>query len=405
MDYKRILLLLAFVAVSVGIAFGLYFVFFRGAPPVDTVNNVNGGVNAGVNGGLPPAANGNVPIDTNVNRGELPPSVVSPTANGGLTQVTPVAPVATVGASVSSSGQLSYYNRADGKFYRLDGAGNSVALSNQTFYSVSNAQFDASGNKAIIEYPDGANVIYDFATNTQVTLPKHWEDFDFNPSGSQIVAKSVGIDPDARFLVTANVDGSGARPFQELGENQNKVQVAWSPNNEILATSTTGRTLDVDKQEVYFLGQYGQNFKSMFVEGLGFQPAWAPSGQQLVYSVSGDSSDWKPQLWIVDAQGDNIGRNRRSLNVNTWAEKCTFADDSTMYCAVPNELPRGAGLQPGVADGTPDTIYRINLTTGLQTVVAVPEGTHAVEKLMLTPDRRALYFTDKGTGLLNKIDL
>ena len=70
----------------------------------------------------------------------------------------------------------------------------------------------------------------------------------------------------------------------------NKVQVAWSPNNEILATATTGRSLGVDRQEVYFLGQYGQNFKSMVVEGLGFQPQWAPSGQQLVYSVANAAS-------------------------------------------------------------------------------------------------------------------
>src|SRR5690606_15584135 len=101
------------------------------------------------------------------------------------------------------------------------------------------------------------------------------EDFDFNPTGTQIVAKSLGVDPDSRFLVTVNADGSGARPFQELGQNADQVQVAWSPNNEVLATATTGRRLDVDRQEVYFLGQYGQNFKSMVVEGLNFQPQWA----------------------------------------------------------------------------------------------------------------------------------
>lgn len=405
MDLKRIFLMIGFIAVSVLIAFGLYFVFFRGGLPGTVTNEVNEPVNGAINGGgLTPSANGNVPV-VNVNRGELPPSVVSPVANGGLTQVTPVAPVATVGASIGSNGNVNYYNRADGKFYRLNNDGSSSLLSNNTFYSVSNATFDPTGNKAVIEYPDGANVVFDFSTNTQVTLPAHWEDFDFNPMGTQIVAKSLGVDPDSRFLVTVNADGSGARPFQELGQNADQVQVAWSPNNEVLATATTGRRLDVDRQEVYFLGQYGQNFKSMVVEGLNFQPQWAPSGSQLLYSVAGSTSDWKPQLWLVDAQGDDIGRNRRSLNINTWADKCTFADNTTLYCAVPNSLPTGAGLQPAIADNTPDTIYRISLTTGLQTVVAVPEGTHSVDSIMLSPDKQSLFFTDKGTGILNKIAL
>ncbi len=409
MQLKKVLLFIGFLAISVGIGFGLYYMFFRGFQPAEVTPTGNENVNAGGGVGLPTAGQGAPVPSGGVNAPTvLPPSqvpIVSPTANGGLTAVTPVVAAPTEGASISANGNLNYYNRADGKFYRVTNDGTVSALSNNVFYDVSNAKFDPKGDKAVIEYPDGSNVVYDFTTNRQVTLPKHWEDFDFSPSGQQIVAKSVGTDPDARFLVTVNPDGSGAHPFQELGENQDKVQVAWSPNNDILATATTGRTLDVDRQEVYLLGQYGQNFKSMVVEGLGFQPKWAPSGQQMLYSVSGHANDWKPGLWVVDAQGDDIGRNRRNLNVNTWANKCTFADDSTMYCGVPNDLPRGAGLQPDIADGTPDTIYKISLTTGLQTKVAVPEGTHTVDTMMLSPDKKTLYFTDKGTGVLNKISL
>lgn len=402
MSFKRILGLIAFLALSVAIAFGLYTLFFKEVPEEGEVVNVN---EEGPVGGLTPSE-GVEPTTPTTPTGPvgLPPGV-SPIADGGVTVVTPVAPVPTVGASMSAGGTLNYYNRNDGKFYRVNADGTSTSLSNKTFFNVSNAKFDPTGNKAILEYPDGANVIYDFAKAQQITLPKHWEGFDFNPTGTQIVAKSVGIDPDARFLVVAGSDGSGARAVQELGVNQDKVQVAWSPNNEVIATATTGRKFGVDRQEVYLLGQNQENFKSMIVEGLDFRPKWAPGGEQLMYSVAGSLSDWKPQLWIVDAQGDNIGRNRRSISVNTWADKCTFADRNTMYCAVPDELPRGAGLQPAIADNTPDTLYRINLTTGLQTRIAVPEGQHTISEIMLTPDQKTLYFTDKGTGVLNKIQL
>lgn len=404
MNFKKIALIILFIGVTVGIAYALYMLFFQAPieelPPEELVNApVTGLPSAQPGQPVVPGAPGGVP-----GLPAVPP--VSPVADGGVTVVTPVAPVPTVGASLSPSGQLNYYNRSDGKFYRLNPDGTTTSLSNKTFFNVSSAKFDpATGNKAIIEYPDGANVMFDFSTGTQVTLPRHWEGFDFNPSGTQIVAKSVGIDPDARFLVVSNPDGSAAKAVQELGENQDKVQVNWSPNNEVIATATTGRSFGVDRQEVYLLGQYGENFKSMIVEGLDFRPKWAPGGEQLMYSVAGSLSDWKPQLWIVDAQGDNIGRNRKSISVNTWADKCTFQDKDNVYCAVPNELPRGAGLQPAIADGTPDTIYRINLTTGLQTKVAVPEGSHTIGSLMLTPDKKNLYFTDKSSGVLNKIRL
>lgn len=401
MNFKKALAVIAFIALTIGIGYAIFSLFFREEGELIEVVNVNEPTGVG---GLTPAQPG-VPVTPSVNGPVGLPPGVSPVADGGVTVVTPVAPVPTIGASVSSGGQLNYYNRNDGKFYRINNDGTTSSLSNKTFFNVSNAKFDPAGNKAIIEYPDGANVLFDFATNQQVTLPKHWEGFDFNPTGTQIAAKSVGIDPDARFLVVSNPDGSGARAVQELGENQDKVEVNWSPNNEVIATATTGRKFGVDRQEIYLLGQYGENFRSMVVEGLDFRPKWAPGGQQMVYSVAGSTSDWKPQMWVVDAQGDNIGRNRRSIAINTWADKCTFSDQDTLYCAVPNELPRGAGLQPAIADSTPDTIYKINLNTGLQTKVAVPEGQHTVGQIMLTPDKKTLFFTDKGTGVLNKIQL
>ena len=124
-----------------------------------------------------------------------------------------------------------------------------------------------------------------------------------------------------------------------------------------------------------------------------------------MYSTAASISDYKPSLWIVDAAGDDIGLNRRRLNVDTWSHKCTFADTQTLYCAVPRELPTGAGLQPAVAADIPDDIYKIDMRTGLQTRVAIPEGDHTVDSIMLTPDNSYLFFTDQDDGTLNKIQL
>lgn len=401
MNFKKILTLLGLLVVTGAVGFALYWLFFAPpAPPEEVVNAPP--VAAPPSAGLPPAAVGVPPVAAPPVGAPLP---VSPVAAGGLTVVKPVAAAPTVGAAVSPSGDLSYYNRNDGKFYRVAADGKVAALSNKTFFNVDKATFDPRGNKAILEYPDGANILFDFATNTQVTLPKHWEDFNFSSQGDQIAAKSIGLDPNARFLIVAKPDGSSAKAIQELGNNADKVTVAWSPNNQVVGFAETGEQLGVDRQEIFFLGQNQENFKSMVVEGMDFRPQWAPRGEKLLYSVAGSGSDYKPALWLVDADGDNIGKNRRSLNVNTWADKCTFKDDSILICAIPEELPEGAGLQPAVADETPDSIYQIDITTGLQTRLAVPEGSHTVETLMVSPDGSALYFTDKGTGIINQIAL
>lgn len=398
---KKVLMALLMLVVVIAVGAALYFLFFVGPAVPPEEGEVGEVVTPGV--GLPTAQPG-APITPTA-----PPEIglpeVDTVAQGGITAVTPVVPAATGSATLGTNGTLNYYNKGDGKFYRVMPDGTVKSLSNKAFINVDKATFAPNGNSAIIEYPDGANIFYDFNSGRQVTLPQHWEDFDFSPQGDRIISKSVGIDPDSRYLVTSAPDGSGARAFWELGENQDKVQVNWSPNNQIIATSETGRAFGLDRQEIYFVGLNNENFKSMVVEGLDFRPQWAPDGEQLLYSVAGSLSDWKPLLWVVDASGDNIGLNRRIVNVNTWADKCTYSGNDTLYCAVPTDLPRGAGLQPAVADTIPDEIYRIDMTTGLQTRVAIPEGNHTVEDIMITPDGSKLYFTDKGTGVLNEIKL
>jgi hypothetical protein len=405
MDFKRILLFIGFFLAIGGIAFALYFFFFRAAP-APVVTPPGGVTTGGTGGGLPTAGEGTgggvTPTPTQ------PPVIgtgAATIADGGITQVTAVTPAPTAGASVSKDGSLSYYNRNDGRFYRIGSDGTPTQLSDKQFANVSNAVFSPTGTNAILEYPDGSNVSYDFATNRQVTLPKHWEEFDFSASGDQIVAKSIGVDESNRFLVVANPDGSGARAVQELGDKADKVTVAYSPSGQSIAISETGRASGPTTHEVYFVGKNSENLRSMTIEGLNFVPEWSPSGKQLLYSTASAGNEYKPTLWIVDAYGDDIGRNRKSLSVSTWADKCTFADADALYCAVPRTLPRGAGLEPTLFDQVPDDIFRIDIATGLQTRVAIPEGDHTVDEIMLTPDKNNLYFTDKTTGVLNQIKL
>jgi len=404
--YKKIFLVIGFILLVILLGYLLYVMFFRPAitPPVEPPTATT------TAGGLPISGVGTGQTGGKTGTSTLPVGVVIPTegpsetALGGLTQTTKLNEDNSMGVTTSSNGNdLQYYNRNDGKFYRIDKDGNTTALSDKIFYQVENITWSPNKNKAILEYPDGANIIYNFDTGKQITMPEHWEDFDFSPDGEQIVLKSMGLDPDNRWLAMANEEGSNVHPIESIGLNADKVISSWSPNGQSIAMYVEG--IDFDRQEVFFVGQNNENFKSTIVEGRDFRPLWSPEGDKLLYSVYSSKNEMKPNLWVVNAEGESIGSNRKNLNIETWADKCAFSNDTELYCAVPNSLEEGSGLFPELAASTIDRLYKIDTRTGLKKLVAVPDGEYNMSDVIVSENGYYLYFTDKSDGTLHKINL
>lgn len=399
-----------FLLSVVGIGFALYWAFFRSEPivvapsvePSSPTNTETSGTLPGLSGERP-TEDSNSP-DTGDGLSEA-----SDIANGGPTTTTELSNGPVYETTLSSDGTgVNYYSKADGRFYRIDEDGNVTSLSEKQFPNVETVTWDRDSEKAVLEFPDGSNVVYDFTNEKQVTLPNHWKDFDFSPTGDEIIAKSMGLDPDNRYLVTVNSDGSNVRAFQALGENESKVQVAWSPNDQVIAfadTATSAYSANLDRKIIFPVGKNKENFKGLVIEGLGFQPSWSPSGKKLLYSASGAYSSYRPLLWVVDGTPNNMGENRKSIQLNTWAEKCTWSSSVELYCAVPNALPANAGLQPGLFEAQPDSLYRVNIETGLNTRVAQPQTDTTMTNLSVAKDGSVVYYKNAQTGELEKIKL
>ena len=206
-------------------------------------------------------------------------------------------------------------------------------------------------------------------------------------------------------MITANPDGTNAKAIEDLGNNQDKAHVSWSPNNQIVAYSFTGDPLGYDRQQVLLIGQNQENFKGLIVEGRGFVPNWSPTGDNLLYSVYNSSEGYLPKLWVSGASGDNINGNRRSLELNTWADKCAWQNETSLVCAVPTSLEVGSGLQRDIANDVPDSIYKINLQTGEKLNLGVPVGKPTVGQMTLSKDGKAVYYTNLSTGALERFAL
>lgn len=394
--FKKIGLIVGLLVVSGLVAYGLYFMFIGATkigrpappsaptlqpgqfPPSGAAPATTTGVTRGPGGELLPIS-GIIQPST--------PAYYKPTAVNQIVSETATYP------SLNAGGDFRYYNANDGKFYRVLPNGQIQSLSDQIFYNAQKVTWAKNKNEAVIEYPDGSKIVYNFDTNKQVTLPKHWQDFSFSADGSQIAAKSMGLDPANRWLVTVNSDGTGAKLIEPMGDNADKVTMDWSPNQQVVAFSQTGEPQGGERREVLFVGLNGENFKSAIVEGSGFQPHWSTTGKKLLYSVYSSRSDFKPELWLVDSYGDSIGNNRQSLKINTWADKCTFSNDNTAFCAVPKNLPTGAGMSPGIAAYNYDDLYKIDLKTGLKTPIPL-NGNYNVTNISYDAATNKIIFTD-----------
>lgn len=413
-NYRRLGLTLLFLFAVIIFGLLLYIFFFKPAPqrPV-TQENIN------ADGELPitneplvlPKENINQPISLTQEQNINAALQASPSARGGLTYISTLSSLQAKGFTLSSNGNnMLFWNSEDSKFYQINPDGKAALLIDQRFYDIDNIAYASTKDKAIIEFPDGANVSYNFTSKEQVTLPKHWEDFHFAPKGDTVALKSMGLNPENNWLAISNPDGSGSKPIQGLGTNADKVLINWSPDMIVVAMFVTAAT-DTrssgpsEQQEVFFIGKNDENFKSMLVEGFNFEPRWSKTGDRLLYSVHNGLSDYKPELWVVNAQGNAIGTERRNLKIQTWAHKCAFVTNNEVYCAVPENIGTGYGFYPELNNTTPDRFYKINLATGTRSLLAQPDGNFTVNEMFISEDGQYLYFTDINTGKLHKITL
>ncbi len=402
---QKILIVSGFVLLVIGVTYALYFVFFKKqtAPP-ETSPQISGEI-SGTPGTLPTTGQaGKRTAEEEETIAALP---VSKIAKGGVTETGALTLTNVQAPKLASDGKtVNFFNPTDGKFYNVDADGNIRALLPKSFSNADKIVWSPGSEKAIVEFPDGSNVSVNLQNGKSVTLPAHWEDFQYSPDGNAFAAKSVGIDPSNRWLILSSPDGSKTETIAALGNNQDKVKVSWSPNDQVVAFSDTGEVQSgFGRKQILAIGKHQENLPGLIVEGFTFEPLWSESGKKILYSTSGPSSNYLPQIWVTDGESNTLGQNRRSLPLNTWADKCAFIGDDVAYCAVPQNLPTGSGLQRQLAAGTPDTLYSVNTKTGATSVVAVPENRASMQNLAVSADGRYLFYQNAKTGALEKIQL
>lgn len=406
---KRIAIIVGFVLAVLGIMVLFWYLFFR--PLVSPRPGVNGNINR--QPGVLPNANVNRPANVNgvqpvATNSSLP--VPAEVANGGLTKTTDVSPQPTSAATIAPDGKnIVYYDSDRGKFVRLDPeTGTLTDLASQKFASVQNVTWSPDSTKAVLEFPDDRKLVYDFSSKKQYTFPSQAKDFSFSADSQELAYKYIGNTPDEKVLVTSDITGNATSAVADIGDKEDQVQVALSPSDRVVGMYREG--INGQQQQVLLIGKQQENFKAITTNGRGFQGRWTPDGTKLLYTVYSEATNWNPELYLVRADGDQVGQGNTDLGIATFVDKCTFnAAGTHAYCAVPNALDRGSGLYPEFSVSAKYGFVTINLSTGAVSPLAQPVGEElqqfSVDRVFLSGDESVLYFTDGQTGHVHKLRL
>jgi hypothetical protein len=390
---KLILRILAFLGVAFVLGLLLFLLFFRTGPRIAPIPEVTPQADIPA-GGLSPAdigsPDGRDPVDPDAG-GRLD---ASPVADGGPTLTLQLTSSPIRATNISGGSAINYYDPADGRFYTIDSEGNVIELSSASFPNAETVEISNSGEVAAIEFPDGSNILFDFTSGQQTSLPSHWTEFEFSDDSDTVASKAIGIDPSNRSLIISSSDGARTTTVASLGTNESAVQVNQSPSDQVVGFSRTGETqTGFGREQIYLIGADGNDAGALVVEGGNFSAIWSPTGSHILYSVGEAANDYRASLWHVKGTGD-VGSNRIRIDLETWVEKCTFFSTDTVYCAVPGEGVIQSGLSHYLVDA-PDDVYRINTLTGQSYLVGSPVLDLQMDNLFVTADESDLYFTDQ----------
>ena len=157
--------------------------------------------------------------------------------------------------------------------------------------------------------PDGRKIAFAGSTTNRIAIidvPSRAETWltsgwcpTWSPDGAQLAFFRGPISaPNGWGLYVMNIDGTGLRELAPDGFDTGGLD--WSPDGRWLAVSTysEGRLLFVDA------ATGARRLPSPARVLLGFQPAWAPDGQQVAY-VTGAPAQGQ-EIWLIDISDGTV---------------------------------------------------------------------------------------------------
>ncbi len=306
-----------------------------------------------------------------------------------------------IGAALSADEKhLRYFKRAGGNLFENEFTGaNETRVSNITIPAILDVQWTPSKAYAIISfYADGNKKrISSHYTGTSTVSSS------FLPSNIEEITASLVDDMIAYTVLT---EGETVL-FTARPDNTNIRKILTLPAPDFELSWPVANTVAIKQKSsayapsiLYTLNPSSKLLTRVLDEKMGLDTLWSSSaGSEFLYMET-EREGTRAVLHVTSLKENTA----TDLPVITLPEKCAWAPASknTLFCAVPESLPKGANLPDEWWQGVisfNDGLWQINTATGERQQILPTRQLDAIN-LFLSKDESFLFFTNKKDGSL-----
>lgn len=350
----------------------------------------------------PPEAPG-LPTASPRTDGAAPPAASSggPTAPVLTAKLTEASNTAVESATLNKEeNSILYYQKDDGNVFAVTfPAGGQEKISNTTVLGLIEAVWSPKKDRAAVFYLDKEvlkGLVQIISTSTITTLPTNIKSFSWSPTGdamAYLIEKGEELQ-----LITA--DRFGKKPITVFRTQLKDLRLDWITTDKIaLQTLPSG----LASGYIFTFNKKTGEFKKIIGPLPGLSSLWSPKGDRVLVSYTNQHGK-APVLRVYDSNGEETYK----LDPKTLVQKCAWASDTNkLLCGVPKNAPSSSLWPDNYLRGelnTADIIASIDLER--QEVKEVfGERLFDVSNLVLTHDQSHLFFIDRNTGRLWRLDL
>lgn len=312
-----------------------------------------------------------------------------------------------LGATVSPDGFIYYYSLDEQALKKatLEGKDKTVLLSNLPGLPL-RITWSPKKDQVLLflKQSNGKNLWHfaDLINKTLIPLRGEMSRLTWNNLGDKIFYEYTSVSNE-RTLNIANPDGTN---WKKLASLYHDSYIAPIPKSA--SVSFWSKPTALEKTYLETVGLSGENRKTLLSEKFGADYLWAPSGEKVLTSVSEEKGSGNILLNIMNGSGGEF----QNLALPTLVSKVVWSKDSkTIYYALPGGLPENAMLPNDYFDkplNTKDTFWKMDISTGKKTrLTDLNDVTQSFDSsdIFLSPEEDMLFFTDRVTHRLYRIDL
>jgi hypothetical protein len=313
-----------------------------------------------------------------------------------------------IGATISENGEVYYYSLDNQALKKASAGGKdkSVLLSNLPGTPLRIAWSPKKDKALILLKQTNGQSLWHFADLTTKTL------IPLKPEMSRLAWDNLGekifyqyTDP-RNDKITLNVSDPDGTNWKNLADLKRDTFISAIPKSASVSFWSKPSAI----QNTYFesVSIAGSGRRLILSEKFGADYLWSPNGEKILVSASAEKGGGNISLYVMN----NNGGEFQSLSIPTLVSKAVWSkDNKTVFYALPGSLPRDAMLPDDYFNkplSTKDTFWKIDTSTGKQSrLVDLKDITQNFDSadLFLSPNEDALFFTERTTRKLYRIDL